>query len=702
MGLFPPAMLLLAAGLYLTPQMSVTFQLLPQSIQLDLHCPSPGWCGIGFGKGMKDVDMVVVTTMKNGTAQVQDCYGVGYKRPMRDEELGGKEDWEMREVNLTIGEAKIRVKRLLKTGDPYDVVIRKAPMNISYAYSTDPGFEYHYDGAGMVEVDLASMVVAKPKLELSQWSAHGDWMLALWGIAAPALIAVARALRFHMAAMLVHAIGGTIVLGLSGYQVISAVNQSEGGRSNFHARVGTWVAGFSLFQLLTGLGALYLSYISSKPGPIRALRNAHYAFGLATTIVAIRNVYYGRRMLYKSTDLSFTLVCILVVCAVLVELFSRSKRITHCFLRRSKTIVSPNDVNRLISSGKSLCYLNQYVLDISAMELYHPGGVGPLQARKGMDIGRFIYGIGEYKHSNYAKQLCKRLTVATLRPEEGLLHGIRTDFTYQMWNCAYREGYNESLCLLGLLSMDSKLVADQLPIEQYGKHMIIKRKDGVRSYKRYYSIAFCMRNDRRRRWAQLAAHMGLISPYTLPESPPALPLLVRIYPEGKVSSWLNTLKPNDQVWLKGPFGAGLGLERDWRGQALAIAGGTGLIPFLDLIDLLWHKEAHSQGHITDFDSSPLDGLSLHLWVSFRSEADAVALSLLTSLQRLCKGPAPRFQLSLYYSDKSSRQERKRALLQALSCWGLGRVWVSGPAALCRTVEKQAQRAGLAPQLVHWV
>lgn len=702
MGLFPRLMPLLAAGFYLTPLMSLDILLLPQSLQLDLLCPSPGWCGIGLGSGMKDVDMVVVTSMDNGTVLVQDCYGVGYTRPRRDEELGGTEDWEVRERNWTKGEIRVKVRRRLKTGDPYDTIVRKAPMNISYAYSTDPGFDYHYDGSGVIEVDLASKAVSKPKLDQTLWSSHGDWMLALWGIAAPGLIAVARALRFHVASILVHVVGGTLVLGMSCYQVVYAVLQSEGGRSNFHARVGTWVGGFALFQLLTGLGALYLSYATSKPGPVRVARNAHSAFGLATTVVAIRNVYFGRRMLYKSTDLSFFLVCVLAVCTVVVEIFSRSKRVTRCFLQRSKAIFSPTEVNRLISSGKSLCYLNQYILDLSALSLYHPGGLSPLQSQLGSDIGRFIYGIGDFPHSNYAKQLCKRMAVATLRPEEGLLQGIKADFSYKTWNFAYMERLSESMCLLGFQSADFMQITDQLPVQQYGKHMILKRKQGPERHKRYYSLAFCMKNDRRRRWLQLAQRTGLVEAPTLPESTPTLPLTVRIYPTGKVSPWLSTLQSNDQVLLKGPFGAGLGLEPDWRGQALAIAGGTGVLPFLDLIELLWYKEAQAQGYTAAFDSSPLDGLSLHLWVSFRSEAEAVGVQMLTSLQRLCQPPAPRFQLSLHYSTTSSRQARKQSLLHMLGTWGLGKVWVSGPAGLCRTVGRLAQRAGLAPQLVHWV
>ena len=49
-----------------------------------------------------------------------------------------------------------------------------------------------------------------------------------------------------------------------------------------------------------------------------------------------------------------------------------------------------------------------------------------------------------------------------------------------------------------------------------------------------------------------------------------------------MTSYLNSLKPGDFLKIQGPLGPGL-LLSELNGNFLALAGGTGLIPFLDLI-----------------------------------------------------------------------------------------------------------------------
>ena len=55
-----------------------------------------------------------------------------------------------------------------------------------------------------------------------------------------------------------------------------------------------------------------------------------------------------------------------------------------------------------------------------------------------------------------------------------------------------------------------------------------------------------------------------------------------MYTGGKMTGFLNSLKNGEILNIEGPLGPGLLLE-SLKGNFIAFAGGTGLVPFLDLI-----------------------------------------------------------------------------------------------------------------------
>jgi NAD(P)H-flavin reductase len=78
----------------------------------------------------------------------------------------------------------------------------------------------------------------------------------------------------------------------------------------------------------------------------------------------------------------------------------------------------------------------------------------------------------------------------------------------------------------------------------------------------------------------------VIRPYT-PVSPPAhkgsLDLIVKSYPEGKISKWFAGLKPGDEVLLKGPI-VKTAYEPNAVDKAVFVAGGSGITPAWQLIN----------------------------------------------------------------------------------------------------------------------
>ena len=96
---------------------------------------------------------------------------------------------------------------------------------------------------------------------------------------------------------------------------------------------------------------------------------------------------------------------------------------------------------------------------------------------------------------------------------------------------------------------------------------------------------------------------------------------------------VHSLNVGDKIVIAGPFGRGFSLKPDAEGHVLIIAGGTGILPFLDLLDYLLKKALSMSLQKSGKDSSwiqPTQNFSDHfaktkftLFCSFRSLDDFV-------------------------------------------------------------------------------
>ncbi len=73
--------------------------------------------------------------------------------------------------------------------------------------------------------------------------------------------------------------------------------------------------------------------------------------------------------------------------------------------------------------------------------------------------------------------------------------------------------------------------------------------------------------------------------------------MLKIYWNGKLTSSLKRNNfTNSNFKISAPKGRGLELDRTVPGKILVVAGGTGLFPFCDLIDLLFKRKLLEEGH----------------------------------------------------------------------------------------------------------
>ncbi|GFQ03462.1 NADH-cytochrome b5 reductase-like protein [Phtheirospermum japonicum] len=101
----------------------------------------------------------------------------------------------------------------------------------------------------------------------------------------------------------------------------------------------------------------------------------------------------------------------------------------------------------------------------------------------------------------------------------------------------------------------------------------------------------------------------VIRPYTPISDPDAkgyFDLLIKVYPEGKMSQHFASLKPGDVVEVKGPIEK-LRYSPNMKKHIGMIAGGTGITPMLQIIDaILKNPDDHTQVSLLYANVSPDD------------------------------------------------------------------------------------------------
>jgi NAD(P)H-flavin reductase len=77
-----------------------------------------------------------------------------------------------------------------------------------------------------------------------------------------------------------------------------------------------------------------------------------------------------------------------------------------------------------------------------------------------------------------------------------------------------------------------------------------------------------------------------------------LPMMMKIYSDGKLTSSLKKSNFTDvKIKFSIPRGRGLELDATNPGRIIVVAGGTGLFPFSDLIDLVFKSEIIEKKHM---------------------------------------------------------------------------------------------------------
>jgi len=127
-----------------------------QYVYIGMTVKTTGWIAMAVqpGSRMKDADMIF-GFVKNGKVEVYDLYSTGNFGPHPpDTELGGTDDILVYGGKEEGGFTTIEFKRLLNTGDKYDISISKGVNKIIWAYGSNDSLTVKHSTRGYGEINL--------------------------------------------------------------------------------------------------------------------------------------------------------------------------------------------------------------------------------------------------------------------------------------------------------------------------------------------------------------------------------------------------------------------------------------------------------------------------------------------------------------------------------------------------------------------
>ncbi|CAD8086097.1 unnamed protein product [Paramecium sonneborni] len=120
------------------------------TIEMCVILNKKAWVGIGFGKGMKGVDMFAINII-DGAAELLDLYSTQDATPPTD----ATNDITLVSSSVTDSAVKARIKRKLNTGDSKDAILTKgSKYTWSFASSSSLVMEDHKSNVQEFEITL--------------------------------------------------------------------------------------------------------------------------------------------------------------------------------------------------------------------------------------------------------------------------------------------------------------------------------------------------------------------------------------------------------------------------------------------------------------------------------------------------------------------------------------------------------------------
>ncbi|CAD8125991.1 unnamed protein product [Paramecium sonneborni] len=262
--------------------------------------------------------------------------------------------------------------------------------------------------------------------------------------------------------------------------------------------------------------------------------------------------------------------------------------------------IEQNEQSQLQEDFKSRLWVmfNNEIIDLT--EFVHPGGQYIWNKIKGREVSRFIFGgcgledetAKQYEHSKNALVLLQnrvigqlnRITV-TIPNDEGSTTNITS------WKLDTITKLNDKISYFGFSNSQYRIISQFTQIHSFGKYFQIKSLESKTVPIRQYTCILSMAPENVEYRIQLVTYIESIVKTNQQSNAPLqpkylkeLPMIIKCYESQKGFSKYIHKHKNEMYDIQGPFGPSHGIPN--KGKIVIICGGTGIFPFLDLLDFL--------------------------------------------------------------------------------------------------------------------
>jgi NAD(P)H-flavin reductase len=426
----------------------------------------------------------------------------------------------------------------------------------------------------------------------------------------------------------------------------------------------------------------YFKIYTKNTTATSSLLKFHKIIGYVMFIAGLRNIYLGWDI-NKDGDTSM----LIIIYIPLPLLFIGLEVYHKLFLSRASV---PNqklremthfEVMEQVNSGKKLMFADELVIDVTAFVKAHPGGSFLISKNLGEDVGKYMVGCSSYgskynpyEHSINSFAIVKKLAVARIAHIDGYLTPINNNERVTMkFLVKNKKRLNTHTRALTLTSSEYKVSNKCKDTTWIGKHFMFIFMKRMKAVRRYYSALFVDLENWGTDQKELQNEESVMG---------ELKFVFKVYPGGKMTNYVDGLKQGDTIMIRGPLGPGL-LLSSLNGSFLVLAGGTGLVPFIDLVDMAYKQYGKST-----------DEFKLALYVFFRTYKDGFALDNLKEFADNTDWLILEVVTDEHPNKKGIPDEIKLKVAQPIDL-----AWVCGPSGFNRSYSKLLIKEGVPKEKV---
>ena len=675
---------------------------------------------------MYPTDMVAV--LRDGSsATVGDYWASSYSAPSADTSRdGGVEDYTLVSGSYLNGLLTATFDRKLDTGDKWDHTIVMGEK-IDYVWArhrNDDTFKAEHSRFGKGSVTLAATaevatITSEEHIhdDEDHFETHGTYMTIMWFVLVHLGVISARYLKFTYWWYWIHLILTGIVTVVTLISALWAYDKNESSQLAFqsdehkyHSRLGLAITSLIMGQAIMGLLTRFNIWCNkSNVHVIGTLRYAHQLVGTTLLILSAVQIWYGYEAFNDEYDvdrqwITYMFWWILLVLYAVLELNHQLgvRYLIHP-LNECRRCALPEmthaEAMQKIALGKKLVFYDELVLDVGNFRWSHPGGSIMFENTIGQDMGKFLHGsssiggsFNAYNHSHQALKLARQLAIAKLPmkqdkyAEEATLTGETSgEISIQNSNWQFKERKLVANSTYHLSFSNDSIAIPSMPsgVGWIGTHFAVT----IGGITRYYSFTLALSPEHEE--AYDPANRG--SDQAVNGKSSNVNLFIKVYPKGQLTQKLLNAEAGVNVRLKGPMGPGLMLTPTTSGRCIGFGGGTGIIPFLDLVEILYWRKLKPERY-----GDTLKDLQLTLWVGFQTDEDVFANKLLTATQDAYKDDDT-FQLHQQISSKEGRINQE--IVSKLTPGDASLVWICGPSPFNASVRDMVSNCGVRPEAI---